>query len=157
MLCWQWHTCNKQQTVGSDNHYIQDEGCGRYYLCPWPVNSSENTVFLLLLLTGALQIPCLNHPEDDNYEEIRQFFILFLHCVYPSKGGGEGNRGWWQGKNKRVEECELWGSGKSNRKEERVEKLGIDQTTINTISQRVKRDNFQSVDFSHFLLIGRYT
>ena len=61
------------------------------------------------------------------------------------------------GKNKRVEECELWGSGKSNRKEERVEKLGIDQTTINTISQRVKRDNFQSVDFSHFLLIGRYT
>ena len=36
-----------QQVFGTDNHYIQDEGCGHeiIIICAlWPVNSGENTV-----------------------------------------------------------------------------------------------------------------
>ena len=69
-------------------------------------------MFPLPLVTGALQIPCLNHPEDDNYEEIRQFFFPFLHCVYPSKGGGKEIEGDDRGKNERGWRDVNWGGGK---------------------------------------------
>ena len=37
-----------QQMFGSDNHYIQDEGCGHEIILVRPVNSGENTGGLVL-------------------------------------------------------------------------------------------------------------
>ena len=48
---------HRQQTFGTNNHYIQDDGCGHAIICALrPVNSGENTGHTITLLTDEATI-----------------------------------------------------------------------------------------------------
>ena len=68
---------------GSDNHYVQDEGCGHVLIiCAlWPVNSGENSGSFRKIVKrrGKLTVKKLGGPHT---------VVLTLHAVLTSSGGG---------------------------------------------------------------------
>ena len=76
-----------KQMFGSDNHYVQDEGCGHVLIiCAlWPVNSGENSGSFRKIVKrrGKLTVKKLGGPHT---------VVLTLHAVLTSSGGGRDSR-----------------------------------------------------------------